>query len=201
MRLNEFESMIIPFINVRWWDIVYPPESLSVSIQNWIQTIYNEYKWSWLYTTKKIKESDWIDSNGYYSYDMWEIKSIEWVQYISENWIIDYEKVTRLTDLWDNKFLQFWNYIIVNKKIDLSISYFYDYTWDLFPTDKAQHLPLPTKFIPALYYLVLSQIDIIEVTQAEWETYTNYGKYSNQIKILKENDIIPVMQLEWGNRH
>jgi hypothetical protein len=201
MRLNEFEAMIIPFINVRGWDIVYPPESLSVAIQNWIQTIFNEYKWSWLYTTKKINKEDWIDSNWYYTYDLWNIKSIETVEYRDASSYIDYEQVTRITDLWDNKFLRFWNYVIVSEPKDLSISYYDDFTWDLFPTDKSKEVPLPSKFIPALYYLVLSQIDIIEVTQAEWETYTNYWKYTNQITKLKDNDPIPVTKLEWGGRY
>jgi hypothetical protein len=201
MRLNEFEAMIIPFINVRGWDIVYPPESLSVAIQNWIQTIFNEYKWSWLYTTKKINKEDWIDSNWYYTYDLWNIKSIETVEYRDASSYIDYEPVTRITDLWDNKFLRFWNYVIVSEPKDLSISYYDDFTWDLFPTDKSKEVPLPSKFIPALYYLVLSQIDIIEVTQAEWETYTNYWKYTNQITKLKDNDPIPVTKLEWGGRY
>lgn len=201
MRLNEFEAMIIPFINVRGWDIVYPPESLSVAIQNWIQTIFNEYKWSWLYTTKKINKEDWIDSNWYYTYDLWNIKSIETVEYRDTSSYIDYEPVTRITDLWDNKFLRFWNYVIVSEPKDLSISYYDDFTWDLFPTDKSKEVPLPSKFIPALYYLVLSQIDIIEVTQAEWETYTNYWKYTNQITKLKDNDPIPVTKLEWGGRY
>lgn len=202
MKYGEFESMIIPFINVRGGDVIYPRESLSVAIENWIQDIYNEYKWNWLITTVKLNEVDWIDGNGYFSYDMGPLKSVNALDIydIDWNYLGEFTEVKKLSDLNEASFLIHGNIIIVAERVIASVSYSKDHTWRLFNTDTSIELPLPHKFIPALYYLVLSQIDIIEVTQAESQTYSNYGKYTNKIKTLKDNDISTSFMMEWGNR-
>lgn len=203
MRYNEFESMIVPFINVRWWDIVYPYESLSVAIENGIQDIYNEYKWSWLINSSKLIESDWTDGNWYYWYDMWNIKSILALEKFDANWNYEWEftEVKRITDLTDETFLVSGTYLIVSAPIIVTATYMKDYEWKLFNRDTSIEIPMPDKMIPALYYLVLSQIDIIEVTQADSQTYSNYWKYTNKIKTLKENDLPIATSLAWGNRY
>lgn len=202
MKYNEFESMIVPFINVRWWDIVYPYESLSVAIENGIQDIYNEYKWSWLLNTKKLVKDDWVDGNWYYLYDMGNIKLVAAFETFDAdtNHLSEYTEVKKLTDLTDATFLLHDTYIIVSQPLEASVSFMKDYEWQLFSKDTSKEIPMPNKMIPSLYYLVLSQIDIIEVTQAESETYSNYWKYTNKIKTLKENDLPIATSLAWGNR-
>ena len=120
MKFNEFESMIVPFINVRGWDIVYPYESLSVAVHNAIQDIYNEYRWSWLLNTKKIEEADWTDWNWYYLYDMWNIKFVDTLEVLNTStWIQEaYEKVTTVTELDEKKYLVHWTYVITSEAID-----------------------------------------------------------------------------------
>ena len=202
MKYNEFESMIIPFINVRWWDIIYPYESLSVAIENGIQDIYNEYKWSWTVNSAKLVVDDWTDGNWYYLYDMGNVKQVIALEKFSEDWTYEGEftEVKKITDLNETTFLVSGNNLIVAEPIIVTATYMIDYTWRLFNKDTSVEIPLPNKMIPALYYLVLSQIDIIEVTQAESQTYSNYGKYTNKIKTLKENDLPMATSLAWGNR-
>jgi len=192
--------MIIPFINVRWGDIVYPYESLQVATQNWIQDIYNEYRWSWQLNTRKIETTDWTDSNWYYSLDLGNVKWIEAFEVVWDLYTAEYEVVKKLTDLWDNKVLFHGTYVICATAVEASVTYLEDHTWNLFMSDTSVEIPLPERFIPALYYLVLSQIDIIEVTQAENQTYANYWKYTNKIKTLKENDLPTAIGLVWGTR-
>lgn len=195
--------MLAPFINVRWWDIIYPDESIDVAIQNWIQDIYNEYNWSWLYTSTSKKKEDFIDGNWYYLVELPVNKSIWSVHSFDDdwNWLWELEEIKQLVDLRDNNFLKHWNYIITTKPINATISYFKDFEWTLFEYDAALEIPMPNKMIPALYYLVLSQIDIIEVTQATNETYDNYNKYANKIETLKSTDPIIATSIAWGNRH
>jgi len=202
MKYNEFESMIVPFINVRGWDIVYPYESLSVAIENGIQDIYNEYKWSWLINSAGLTEESWIDSNWYYSYDMGNVKEVLALEQFDTDWTYlgEFVQVKKITDLSENTFLVSGSYLIASQPIIVTATYMIDYTWRLFNRDTSADIPMPDKIIPALYYLVLSQIDIIEVTQAESQTYSNYWKYTNKIKTLKENDLPIATSLAWGNR-
>lgn len=199
MKYNEFESMIVPFINVRWWDVVYPYASLQVAIQNAIQDIYNEYRWSWLITSKKIINTDWIDWNWYYLYDIGNMKWIQSIIVSLSNSNIQWPltEVENITELSNYTFIVSGNFIIVSEKVTCTVTYFKDYTWNLFSTDTTTEIPFPDKMIPALYYLVLSQIDIIEVTQASSQTYSNYWKYSNKIKKLIEQDAPLNAKLQW----
>ena len=202
MKYNEFESMIVPFINVRWWDIVYPYASLSVAIENAIQDIYNEYRWSWLLNTTKVEIDWWIDWNWYFLYDMWNIKCVLALEVFNEDkqFLEEFTEVKKITDLTDHSFLLHWTYVIVSQPIVASITYLNDYEWRLFAKDTSVDIPMPDKMIPALYYLVLSQIDIIEVVQADSQTYANYWKYTNKIKTLKENDLPIATSLAGWNR-
>lgn len=194
--------MIVPFINVRGWNIVYPYESLSVAIQNGIQDIYNEYKWSWLNTSTRINTTDWIDSNWYYTYEVGKNKFVSDLITYDASWNIEavLTEVKRITELTENTFMAVGDYVLVNQPVVVTINYMRDFEWTLFDKDTSRDLPLPDKMIPALYYLVLSQIDIIEVTQAESQTYSNYGKYTNKIKTLKENDLWIASSIAGWNR-
>ena len=203
MKFNEFESMIMPFINVRGWDVLYPYESLSVAIENWIQDIYNEYKWSWLVNTTKVVENEWTDWGNYYWFDLGTIKEALALEVYDTDWnfVEEFTEVKRITELTDHTFLMSEGRVIVSAAIIASITFRWDYTWNLFAYDTSTEIPMPNRMMPALYYLVLSQIDIIEVTQAESQTYSNYWKYTNKIKTLKENDIAMATYIEGWNRH
>jgi len=203
MKYNEFESMIVPFINVRWGDIVYPYESLSVAIENGIQDIYSEYKWSWLIRSTKLLEDEWTDSNWYYTYDMGNVKEVIALEKFDDDWTYlgEFTQVKKITDLNEVSYLVSGQYLIVSQPIIVTVTYSIDYTWRLFNRDTSVEIPMPDRMIPALYYLVLSQIDIIEVTQAESQTYSNYWKYTNKIKTLKENDLPMATSIAWGGRY
>jgi len=218
MRWWDFTSTIQPFINVRWGSVIYPQESLSVAINNWIQDIYNEYDWSWLVTTTIIKEEDWEDSGqGFFiCTKLWPIKRM--LSFDVNNWdrvynasLIEVKTIPSLSGKEADS--QFNNHnpastFMINDtdiyslvKHNGVITYRRDYVWDLFNTDWTKLIPLPDRFIPALYYLVLSQIDLIEVVQADDQSYSNYGKYANKIKTLKESDTHMVSKIWWGNRN
>jgi hypothetical protein len=50
-----------------------------------------------------------------------------------------------------------------------------------------------------LYYLVLSQLDMVDVQQLAWQPTANFNKYQYEIKNLTANDVWYEAQLIWGN--
>ena len=187
MKFTELKSMIIPFINVRGWDIIYPYTSLDIAIHNAIQQIFNEYNWSCLFTSVELKAIDFTESISYVTHEtIWPIKRVEFV--MDNTTGIYLKEAKNLTELTDNHFLRFWDYIILTKARDCTLWYYKWYLWDIFQATADRDLPLPNTFIPALYYLILSQIDMIEISQPDQEVRTNYRKYLDQITLLKNQD-------------
>lgn len=198
MKYNELTSMIIPFINVRWGDIVYPTHSLKIAVENGIQQIINEYNWSWLFTSEKIPKEDFVDWTIYHSFHLWPTKEVEFVLRSRDKCLL--RKVQSLIELDEDSYLLHWDYVMLLNPEDVTVGFYKDYTWRLFQPNGTEDIPMPDKVIPALYYLVLSQIDMIEVNQPEQEVRTNYNKYQDQIKLLKDNDRISTSWLKWGGR-
>lgn len=191
--------MIIPFINVRGGDIVYPREALNVAVQNGIQQIYNEYNWSWLFNSIEIKKDEFKDWNIYFWYDMWPLKNITLV--MNNHTKVYLDEAKNLTELNCNTYLRHWNYILMRTPADITVGFYKDYEWILPQPGWSTEIPMPNTMIPSLYYLVLSQIDMIEVVQPEQETRTNYNKYRDQITLKKNSDSITLVSIWWGGRH
>jgi hypothetical protein len=89
--------------------------------------------------------------------------------------------------------------VTVHKDKECYFSYFQQYEFKDYLADTWVELPIPTSFIPALYYLVLSQIDPIYVQQAEGQIYNHYNKYQLEINKLKQDEVPVAVSFYWAN--
>ena len=80
-----------------------------------------------------------------------------------------------------------------------TLTYIRDYTFLWYVANSSTEIPIPNRFIPALYYLVLSQLDMIDAQQLQWQPANNFNKYQYEIKNLKANDMWYEAQLVWAN--
>lgn len=194
MKYNKFDAMIIPFINARWNSIMFPSESKETTVNVSVQQIYNEYKWMWLLEDEALNNFTAVWDNFTkelkypIKYHLWVEK--DWGSISMKNWIND---LTSGSYVVDNKDL------IVTEDWEYTISYLRDYEFLSYAGNPTLEIPLPDKLIPALYYLVLSQLDLVDVQQLQWQTTSNFSKYQYEIANLKANDIWYESQLISGN--
>lgn len=204
MLYNDFENMIRPFLNIRWTSFLYTRKAIEVTINLAVQQIYNEYRWSFLFHTILIKDTDWVQ----WQYG-WEYEPVDLIKYPVEVRMNDeiLDPAKSLNDFGiegeRRNFLFLDGKLIVKHKYDAKFSYFRQYrfipyeTW--LPEDRTQDIQLPDSFIPALYYLVLSQLDMLYVQQGEWQVVNNYSKYANEIDKLKLDDLPWATSFYWAN--
>lgn len=194
MKYNKFTAMINPFINARWNSIMFPPEALETTINISIQQIYNEYKWSWLVEDESLSITKALWDN-FIKELLYPVKyhiglSIDWA---------DQSVQQSINDVSDGSYAIKWKDIIVWTEWDYEFTYlrWYEFLW--YKSDSSLEMPIPEKCIPALYYLVLSQLDLIDVQQLQWQPTSNFTKYQYEISNLKLDDIWYEQTLISGN--
>lgn len=207
MNYSKFYSMIYPFINARWSSMLFTQEWIEATINNWIQQIHNEYKWSWLYDSIEIPAGDFtLVWNRYeatlnYRIKLWlSLDYITWTYNSASNYnYTELKQAKTILELTDNTFVWIGNKIQVTKPRDYLFSFYKEYEYKNYVTDWSLDLWIEDKFIPALYYLVLSQLDMLNVQQADWMQTSNFSKYQYEINKLKSDDIPVATSFIWVN--
>ena len=200
MKYSEFYSMIFPVINARGNSMLYSKEWINSIVNLSIQQIYNEYRWSFLFTNEEILQSNM----GTY-WDRYKATLINKVKmpislsYLNWDEYIDMDPAKSLLDLNNNTFLAYDKELYTKELKDYLFCFYKQYEFINYLADTWVELQLPDSFIPALYYLVLSQIDMIYVQQAEWEYRSNFNKYQYEIDKLKKDDLPPATSFTWVN--
>lgn len=205
MLYNTFLWMIMPFINARGNSIMFPPQSIEATVNLSVQQIYNEYKWSWLLEDEEI--STFTDLTKYYTADIANpVKYILWLEYIDNTTKYELFPEHSTTQLWirDSNVTNY-NYVQKDQTLylyeqhDYTLTYIKDYTFQWYVSNPSTEIPIPNKMIPALYYLVLSQLDLIDAQQLQGQPANNFNKYQYEIKNAKSNDMWYDAQLIWAN--
>ncbi len=191
-------SMVRPFINARWNSIMFPPESLETTTNVAVQQIYNEYKWSWKVLDETV---DTFVSNGnnYIATLANQCQYALWLESEENDIVTEYYPELSVTQLDDYKYLIQWDKLTVTTEKTYTFTYIKDYEFLPYASDGSLEIPIPNKFIPALYYLVLSQLDLIDVQQLQWQPVNNFNKYQYEIKNLKDNDRWFESVFVWAN--
>lgn len=184
MKYNKFTAMITPFINARGNSIMFPPESLEATVNISVQQIYNEYRWTWLLEDETLTSLTALWDN--FSQDLkYPVKyHLEAEQ---DWWTLN--PVRSINDLNSGSYWVFNKTFIVADEWTCTVTYLRDYNFLNYVSNSTQEIPLPDKLVPALYYLVLSQLDLIDVQQSQWQPANNFNKYQYEISNLKANDI------------
>jgi len=89
--------------------------------------------------------------------------------------------------------------LFMKEKKDYLFTYYKQYSFVNYLADTWIELPVPDNFIPALYYLVISQIDMIYVQQLESQPVSNFNKYQYEIDKLKKDDLPVATSFIWVN--
>lgn len=63
--------------------------------------MYTEYNWSWSLTSKKILKDEWTDGNGYFVYEIADLKTINSVEFYDKTTceMIEFSEAKVLTEL------------------------------------------------------------------------------------------------------
>jgi len=183
MNYNKFVSMITPFINARGNSIMFPPESLETTINIAIQQIYNEYRWWWLITDETINEF-----NVLWDVYVWQLETP--VKYLisCSKWSQELNPCSSKQDLTNTSYMVKWTSLIVRDNEEHVVTFLKDYNFINYTSEWTTKIPLPDKLIPALYYLVLSQLDLVDVQQLQWQPSANFSKYQYEINNAKLDD-------------
>jgi len=185
---------------------MFPPESLQATINLSVQQIYNEYKWSWLFVDEEI--NTFTDLTRYYTADIVNpVKYVLWLEYDDTNTntieLFPEHSITQLSKRTDSnsncKYVQKDQLLYLHEEHDYILTYIKDYVFQPYATTAGIDIPIPNKCIPALYYLVLSQLNLIDVQQLAGQPANNFNKYQYEIKNLKANDMWYEAQLLWAN--
>lgn len=195
MIYSEFYSLIHWVIQSRWSTYLYNNLTISNMTNICIQQIYNEYRWSFLYSD--LKMDSLVQEWEYYTYDISSIKiktNIE-VKDTKDDYVL--YKVNSFIDLDDSTFLIRDKKIYFTKDTPKYMHYLKWYSFKEYNKDWWIELDIPDNLTTALYYLVLSQIDLLYVLQAEQEPRANFNKYQYEIENCKKDDIDMVWQLTW----
>lgn len=200
MKYSEFYSMIFPVINARGNSMLYSKEWIMNVTNLAIQQIYNEYRWSFLFDTVEVLEWNIANYLSYYKYNLidWvkqplQLSYLDWDRYIPLN------PAKSLLDFNDQTFLAYGKELFMKEKKDYLFTYYKQYSFVNYLADTWIELPVPDSFIPALYYLVISQIDMIYVQQLESQPVSNFNKYQYEIDKLKKDDLPPATSFIWVN--
>lgn len=201
MQYNTFLAMIIPFINARWNSIMFPPQSIEATVNLSVQQIYNEYKWKFKFVDEII--DTFVDTWTYFVWTTaFPIQYSLWLEY-TENTIVKElrpeHSVTEFDELENAIYVVWTDNIKVREEQTYTFTYVKDYLFLSYVADPSLEIPLPNRFIPALYYLVLSQLDLIDVQQLQGQPANNFNKYQYEMKNLKDNDMQYSAQLIWAN--
>ena len=199
MLYNSFLYLVMPFVNARWNSIMFPPQTIEATVNLSVQQIYNEYKWMWLLTDEEI--STFTDLTRYFTADIANpVKYVLWLEY-SDTWgnTIEMTPEHSTTEITETLYVQREQLLYLKEEHDYTLTYIRDYTFLWYVADSTLQIPLPTRFIPALYYLVLSQLDLIDAQQLSGQPANNFNKYQYEMKNLKANDMWYESQLIWGN--
>lgn len=200
MKYSEFYSMIFPVINARGNSMLYSRESIMNIVNIWIQQIYNEYRWSFLFDTVEVLKWNITPFSWYFKYNLIErIKQPLQLSYLDWNTYIPLNPAKSLLDFNEQTFLAYGKELFMKEKKDYLFTYYKQYTFKDYLTNMGVELPIPDNFIPALYYLVLSQIDMIYVQQLDWQPSSNFNKYQYEIDKLKKDDLQPATSFIWVN--
>ena len=199
MLYNQFLWLVRPFINARWNSIMFPPQSLEATVNISVQQIYNEYKWSWLFTDEDI--SAFTDLTKYFVADIANpVKYILGLEYQNENdYTIEMFPEHSRTQIDETTYTTEWQTLLVKEEHDYTLTYIKDYTFMAYAANPSLEIPIPNNVLPALYYLVLSQLDLVDAQQLQWQPANNFNKYQYEIKNLKANDMWYEAKLIWGN--
>jgi len=199
MLYNSFLWLIYPFINARWNSIMFPPQSLEATINISIQQIYNEYKWSWLLEDEDITE--FTDLTKYFTAQVANpIKYILWLEY-TDSWdnVIEMFPEHSRTQISETTYSKRWQTLLLKEEHEYIFTYIKDYSFLSYVANPSTEIPIPTSFLPALYYLVLSQLDLVDAQQLQWQPANNFNKYQYEMKNMKANDMWYEALLTWGN--
>lgn len=199
MLYNSFVWMIRPFINARGNSLVFPPEAIQATINVCVQQIYNEYKWSWQLVDEDV--TTFTELPNYFTADITHpIKYILWLEYTDDgdNTIELFCERSR-TQIDEDNYAKLWQKLLLKEEHDYVFTYIKNYTFLQYSNETSLDIPVPDSHIPALYYLVLSQLDLIDVQQLVWQPANNFNKYQYEMKNLKDNDIWYELQLIWAN--
>lgn len=200
MKYSEFYDTIFPVINARWNSMLYSKEWISSMINLSIQQIYNEYRWSFLYVSENILSWNATTYLDRYKYNLLnKVKLPISLSYLDWDRYIDMDPAKSLLDLDKTTFLAYNKELYFKELKDYLFCYYIQYEFINYLADTWVELRLPDSFIPALYYLVLSQIDMIYVQQADWEYRSNFNKYQYEIDKLKKDDLPSATSFTWVN--
>ena len=200
MKYSEFYDTIFPVINARWNSMLYSKEWISSMVNLSIQQIYNEYRWSFLYVSESILSWNATTYLDRYKYNLLnKVKLPISLSYLDWDRYIDMGPAKSLLDLDKTTFLVYNDELYFKELKDYLFCYYKQYKFINYLADTWVELQIPDSFIPALYYLVLSQIDMIYVQQADWEYKSNFNKYQYEIDKLKKDDLPPAIWFTWVN--
>lgn len=198
MKYNTFLSMIQPFINARGNSIIFPPQSIEATVNLSVQQIINEYKWSWLLEDETV--DTFTNVWNYYTAKLtYPCKYALWLEYTEDNNTKELTPEHSTTGIDEDIYKINLDTLYVKEEKTYTFTYLRDYNFLNYVSDSSLDIPLPDKCIPALYYLVLSQLDMIDVQQLQWQPVNNFNKYQYEMKNLKENDMSYEAQLIWSN--
>jgi hypothetical protein len=209
MQYSKLYAMIHPFINARWNSMIFTAEWLEAVVNNGIQQIHNEYNWSWLYDTITVPSWDFtLVWNKYEATILNKIKTPMSLDYLTWTWKYvpeseyNYSSLRlwkTILELTDETFVAYSKKVTVTKQKEYLFSYYRDYEYQEFILNPWLDLRIDDRFIPALYYLVLSQLDMLNAQQAEWSQASNFSKYQYEITKLKVNDLQTATSFIWWN--
>jgi len=203
MNYSEFYSMLLPYLNIRGNSMLFTQASISYNTNIAIQQIYNEYRWAFQFKTIILNsfiqvgtkyKATIVDSVKYPVEVNYKDKS-----YNCENITETLTPSKSILDFNEWTFMYYNKEVTVHKDKECYFSYFQQYEFKDYLADTWVELPIPTSFIPALYYLVLSQIDPIYVQQAEGQIYNHYNKYQLEINKLKQDEVPVAVSFYWAN--
>jgi hypothetical protein len=198
MRYNQFRNMLLPFINSRWQWYIFNKESLDVSINIALQQLYNAYQWSFLIHSESITPDEFTGVEGYaYATTDYNIKYPIAMDVEVDDEVIAYERWKLIIEITENRYLANWNRIIVKEPNKCTFYYYRDYSFQNFLENETLDLWIPDWLVPALYYLVLSIIDLIDVQQAEWQVGNNFNKYQYEIEMCKKLEPATLTDIIW----
>lgn len=199
-----FHSNIKPYITVRGWEFLTPAALLQSNINYGIQMIYNKTRWDFNFTTCIITEDQWEevttwdDTVSYYIFDLDKHDHryvLDWATGLRGSEMVKwYEEVKTVADLWqegtNNKWMQWGNAIIIREKETVTLSFYKGYKFLDYNSEHvgSERIPLPSAFLPALDFLIKSNVDMIAVNTADGENVDNYKKYQSQITDLKSKN-------------
>lgn len=204
MKYWEFISSINPIIGRKGWAFLATTEALDTIVNVCVQIIYSAYKWRFLMEEVIIQEDDWVSSGNYFEYNTdypirvpilfeWDNSAKTQYTWVSLRFLLPTTiKDKYVSRPWENR-------IISNTKLTWLFAYYREYTQINYKADTSIEIPLPNSHIPALHYLVLSQLEMIYAQQREAEETTNYQKYQSLINNLKIEDPQSTIALEWIN--